>query len=79
MWIGLADAATGAAIAYGSFSAPYANYGGGWYDVAVGSNTWVYARASGYNQASFYTNAYDSGRLYMTKPAPPPGGGGGKK
>jgi hypothetical protein len=77
MWIGLADAISGAAIINGQFSTPYANYGGGWYDVLIGSNSWLYAQAQGYNQGSAYTDSYDSLRLYLFRPSS--GGGGGKK
>lgn len=69
MWIGVADATYGSAITYAQFSAPYQNYGNGWYWVAVGGNQWVYVSAAGYNQGSAWTDAYDSFRIYLTKPS----------
>lgn len=75
MWIGVADA-YGTPIQNAAFSHNYANYGNGWYWVAVGSNTWVYVYASGFNNGSAYTDAYDSFRIYLTRPS---NGGTSKK
>lgn len=76
MWIGVADA-YGSPISYAQFNYAYQNYGNGWYWVLVGPNQWVYARASGFNQGSAYTDAYDSFRMYLTRV--PTSGGGSKK
>ena len=77
MWIGAADI-YGTPISNASFSHDYANYGNGWYWVAVGPNQTVYVYASGFNRGSGYTDAYDSIRIYLTR-IPSTGGGGSKK
>lgn len=65
MWIGVVDRNTGAAIVNASFSHDYANYGGGWYWVLVGQDTYLSVRAPNYSEATGYTDRYDSIKVYL--------------
>ncbi len=67
MWIGVCDS-YGTSIDFAKFNFDYANYGSGWYYVAVGPYQSLYCVASGFNGSWANTNGYDSFRIYLTRP-----------